>query len=353
MKVSVIIKALNEETFIARAIESCLVALAKADPGGEIILADCLSQDRTVEIASAYPVRFVQLRDAADRGCGTAPQLGFQYAAGEYVYLMDGDMELHADFLAAALKAAEADPGLAGVGGIMREMHVENLEFASRIARPRADLRPGTVDRLDGGALYRRAAVETVGYLSDHNLHAFEEFELATRLRAKGWRLARLDQVAVDHYGYRNNAYHLLWQRLRSGYAGGAGELARATLGKPSFLEVVRSIRTLWTTAFVIAWFAAMLLALALIDDIGRAAMFAAPILIAPPAVMTFRRRSLQLGLYAVVVWIAYTVGSLRGFLSVRKDPAGWIPSRVLHDGTQSRPGPTAVSSSGRSREVA
>jgi glycosyltransferase involved in cell wall biosynthesis len=353
MKVSVVIKALNEEAFIARAIESSLAALAKADPGGEIILADCLSQDRTVEIGSAYPIRIVQLQNPADRGCGTSPQLGFQYAAGAYVYLMDGDMELHAEFLSAALQAAEADLGLAGVGGIVREMHVENLEFTSRAARPRADLRPGTVDRLDGGGLYRRAAIETVGYLSDRNLHAFEEFELATRLRAKGWRLARLDRIAVDHYGYRNNAYRLLWQRVRSGYAGGAGELARATLGKPSFVDVVLSIRTLWTTAFVIAWLAVILLVLALVDDIGQAATLAAAILVAPAAVMALRRRSLQLGLYAVVVWIAYTVGSLRGFLAARKDPAGWIPSRLLHDRSVSGPGPAFASSSGRSREVA
>ena len=353
MKVSVVIKALNEEAFVARAIESGLAALAKADPSGEIILADCLSQDRTVEIASAYPIRIVQLQDPADRGCGTSPQLGYQYAAGEYVYLMDGDMELHADFLPAALSAAEADPGLAGVGGIVREMHVENLEFVSRAARPRADLRPGTVDRLDGGGLYRRAAIETVGYLSDRNLHAFEEFELATRLRAKGWRLARLDQVAADHYGYRNNAYRLLWQRLRSGYAGGAGELARATLGKPSFMDVARCIRTLWTTAFVIAWLAAIALVLTLVDDAAWAGMLSVGILLAPPAAMALRRRSLQLGVYAVAVWIVYTIGSLHGFLAARKDPKSSIPSRVVQDRTMSRPNPAFASSPGRSREAA
>ena len=44
--VSVIIKALNEEKHIARAIESALRAVSTV--GGEVILADSASTDRTV-----------------------------------------------------------------------------------------------------------------------------------------------------------------------------------------------------------------------------------------------------------------------------------------------------------------
>jgi hypothetical protein len=171
-----------------------------------------------------------------------------------------------------------------------------------------------------------------VGYLADRNLHAFEEFELGLRLRAKGWRLARLDRIAVDHYGYRTNAYHLLWQRARSGYAAGAGELARATLGRPGFLEVVRKIRTLWTSAFVVAWIVSILAPLALLGGTRLAVLCSAAVVVAPISVMILRRRSLQLGLYAVAVWIVYMIGSVRGFLSMRKDPSAWIPSKVLKD---------------------
>ena len=44
--VSIIIKALNEERYIATAIESALIALAGLD--GEVILADSGSSDRTI-----------------------------------------------------------------------------------------------------------------------------------------------------------------------------------------------------------------------------------------------------------------------------------------------------------------
>ena len=72
--VSIIIKAFNEERHIAGAIESALAALAGI--GGEVILADGASTDRTVAIAEKYPVKIVRLDNAADRSCGAGAQLG-------------------------------------------------------------------------------------------------------------------------------------------------------------------------------------------------------------------------------------------------------------------------------------
>ena len=59
--VSVIIKVLNEQANIAAAIESALAAVTGLD--GEVILADSGSTDRTLAIASDYPIRIVQLLD--------------------------------------------------------------------------------------------------------------------------------------------------------------------------------------------------------------------------------------------------------------------------------------------------
>src|ERR1041385_4468258 len=115
-KVSVVIKALNEEAHIAVAIESAIAALEDMD--GEIILADSLSTDRTVEIASTYPIKIVSLDRGEDRSCGAGGQLGYQYSSGDYICLIDGDMRLHPSFLAAAIRHLELVPALAGVGGI-------------------------------------------------------------------------------------------------------------------------------------------------------------------------------------------------------------------------------------------
>lgn len=113
--VSIIIKALNEEQRIAAAIESALVALAGV--GGEVILADAASTDSTVAIALTYPIKVVRLERVEDRSCGAGAQLGFQYSRGEFLFLMDGDMRLHPDFLAAAVGYLKENPSVAGVGG--------------------------------------------------------------------------------------------------------------------------------------------------------------------------------------------------------------------------------------------
>lgn len=330
MKVSIIIKALDEEANIARTIESCLAALQLVQ--GEIILADSLSSDRTIEIASAYPIKIVQLISAKDRGCGTAPQLGYQYATGDFIYLIDGDMALHLDFLPAALLTLSQDEKLAGVGGLVRDMNLSNLEFKSRALRTKKDLQPGEVDRLEGGGLYRRAAIESVSYFSDRNLHAFEELELATRLRAKGWRFVRINQIAVDHYGYEIGAYRLLWNRLKSGYALGAGEIARATFGCESFPEVFQKVRLLWISMLVIAWLLAVPISFYVGHRFSQGVAIAALVFLIPFMVMILKRRSFQLGVYAVVSWIVFTFGTLSGLFRKRVDPLSWIPSRIVLD---------------------
>ena len=94
VRVTVIIKALNEAKHIDAAISSALAAIARV--GGEVILADSGSTDRTVEIAARHPITVVQLRHRAERRCGIGPQLGYQNARGEFIYILDGDMELEA-----------------------------------------------------------------------------------------------------------------------------------------------------------------------------------------------------------------------------------------------------------------
>src|SRR6185369_1992680 len=98
----------------------------------EIILADSLSTDRTTEIARTYPVKIVSLISTEDRSCGAGGQLGYQYSAGDYICLIDGDMRLYRGFLAAAIEALEATPNLAGVGGIIVEREAVNLEYVKR-----------------------------------------------------------------------------------------------------------------------------------------------------------------------------------------------------------------------------
>jgi glycosyltransferase involved in cell wall biosynthesis len=331
--VSIVIKAFNEERNICAAIESSLAAVAEV--GGEVVLADSYSTDRTVELASRYPIRIVQLAHADDRCCGAGPQLGYQHAFGEYLYILDGDMRMLRDFLAPALAFLARHPEAAGVGGRLVELNLESLEYRERRLRAAAHLSPGEVDRLDGGGLYRRCAIEESGYFSDRNLHSYEEFDLAVRLRALGWKLWRLPVDAVTHFGHEAPPYSLLMRRWRMGYVCGLGELVRAAAGEPRMRLVLRGMREVWIYAAVLVWWLVLLTIpfwrLPLPARIASFAVLAS----APLLLMLWRKRSLARATYSVVSWCFNAAGLVRGLLHRRRAPRAPIPSRVLREPPQ------------------
>ena len=332
-KVSVIIKALNEEKNICAAIESSLAAVSECY--GEVVLADSHSTDRTVELASRYPIRIVQLAHPEERCCGIGPQLGYQHSRGEYVFLLDGDMQMVPGFLPQALNFLAQHPEAAGVGGRLVELNNESMEYRERGLRAAAHLSPGEVDRLDGGGLYRRRAIQESGYFSDRNLHSYEEFDLAMRLRTLGWKLWRIPVDVATHYGHDAPPYELLMRRWRSGYVCGLGELVRAAIGQPRMRPVWRGIRELRLYVGVLAWWG-LLLSTAFwpLPVPARLAWFVA-IAAAPWLVMLWRKRSPARASYSVVSWCFNTAGLLRGLLRRRRPPRETIASRVLQEPPQ------------------
>ena len=312
--ITVGIKALNEEAKIARAIHSAREAVAPF--GGAVVLADSGSRDATVEIGRRSGITVVQLADTSERCCGAGAQLAFQYADNEFFCLIDGDMELAPGFLDAALRVLRAHPRVAGVGGQVTERNLSSQEFQIKAAamEGEAHRRAGPVDRLDGGGVYRTAAIREVGYFSDRNLHSFEEFDLAARLSAAGWQLMRVDAPSVFHDGH-SGGYPLIARRLRSGYLDGAGEVLRAGVGQAQFGYVLRHLGHLRWAAAIGGWWVSVLTSLAVYPLL-------LPLLLAGPvALLAWRRGGLALGFYSFLLWNATALGILRGLVRRRVDP--------------------------------
>lgn len=328
--VSIIIKSLNEEKRISATIESALRAVAGL--GGEVVLADSCSTDRTVEFAKRYPIRVVQLVHSEERCCGIGPQLGYQHSFGNFVYILDGDMEMKTGFLEQAIAFMADHADVAGVGGEIIEQNTDSLEYRGRSEREYAHTSFGEVDRLDMGGLYRRSAIQAVGYFSDRNLHSYEEFDLAVRLRTQGWRLWRLPFTVASHYGHDAPPYRLLMSRWRTGYLWGPGELVRAAAGKPGLGMVLSGASEFRLYIGVLIWWASLIsipfwsvawpirLAWLLV-------LFAAPFL-----VMLWRKRSVAKAVYSVVSWCFYAAGLVRGLLRGQKPAQGMIASKVINE---------------------
>ncbi|MGQ5717569.1 glycosyltransferase [Pseudochrobactrum asaccharolyticum] len=328
MAVSIIIKALNEERRIAAAIESALAALP--DGQGEVILADSGSTDRTVEIAKQYPVIIAQIEAPAKPSCGLGPQLGYQYSRYPYICLIDGDMELAPDFIGAALQFLNENPRIAGVAGHVVEQNHDSLEYVRRDQIKVAYKGVGVVDRINCGGLYRREAIEEVGYFSDRNLHSYEEYDLGVRLRTKGWTLFRLDRRFVFHTGHEVNAYSLLVRRWRTKYIRGTGELLRAAIGKPHLKNLFRELPELRLWFMVYGWVLAMLLVLLCTPNLALGIAIDILWIISAVVLMGIKHKNMQIGLYSVVAWFFHAAALPLGFFSPRIDPAAQIESKLI-----------------------
>lgn len=335
VKVSVIIKALNEERHIEAAIRSALVAVAPF--AGEVILADSLSTDATVKLAQRYPIVITQLQNAADRRCGAGPQLGYQVACGAYIYILDGDMELDPEFLPAGIAALDSDPGLAGVGGLVDEESEASYQFRGRKRRQR-EREPGETAWLDMGGLYRASAIQQSGYFSNRNLHAYEEMELGLRLVDAGWRLVRLPVRSVVHHGRSEGNWSLLARRWQSRYLDGAGELLRAARGTAYFRRVVLAQKHLFVGLAIWAALFAGLLLLPATAWLLNATLLAVTALI---LLRTLRIGNFADACFAQVVWQVTSLAMVRGYLRSPVNPRlplgqVMIPAKVPGAGTRS-----------------
>jgi glycosyltransferase involved in cell wall biosynthesis len=326
--VSVIIKALNEKEHIEACILSALDATAEV--GGEVILADSGSRDGTLEIADGFPITVVQLADTSLRCCGIGPQLGYQEAVGDFLYLLDGDMQLKAGFVVAALARMEADSGLAAVGGLMEEKGGLSAEFRIRRLMQADDRKAGRVSHLSGGGLYRTAAVRSVGYFSNRNLHAFEELELGARLTGAGWSLERLPLVAILHHPHQKSSFQLLRQRWNTRNCYGPGEFIRSSFANPQLRRALHRFKFVYA---VPGWWLLVALACCLPLPAAWRAGSAAALFLAPFLLMSIRRKGLENGTYLICSWILGFLGACLGILRPQVDPAAPIERRILQVG--------------------
>ena len=323
MEISIIIKALNEEKNIERAIKSSLNALKGFS--GEVILADSLSTDKTIQIAKKYKVKIVQLMNACDRSCGIGPQLGFQESSGKYVYILDGDMEIEKEFLKKAIAILEKESKLAGIAGTVKEMRTVNMVFQRR--KEANDKPIGNVDRLEMGGLYKRAALLDVGYFSNRNLHAYEEAELGFRLMSKKWSLQRIDVPAVKHYGYDTTSFGAFKRRWKTKYARGGGEFLKSAIGKPYFFKVCWHLKLyLW----VIKWWVVLIASLALVGVIPWLLKWFLIASVAFLVLFFLKKRNIKKFAFSLVSWHYSAAGIVWGLFSPHKDPAMRIPCKVI-----------------------
>lgn len=300
MKLSIIIKALNEEDKIEQCIKSILAATI--DINSKIILVDSLSTDRTVEIASRYPVEIIQFLNTEDCSCGSAPELGFQQSSSDLIYLIDADMELDSFFLTEAMKFLLQDDAIAGVGGLIVDKTILTPVDMKRVQRYSSIKDTLFVGSLDGGGLYRRKAIAEVGYFSHQGLKACEETELGVRLITNNWQLIRLPLISVYHSGHKENGIRSLIRCWTNGRFSAHGAFIRSSFGKKWFLKALISQWFLLAPVIVNLFVISIYLLLGNIFNLSILFLFSVTWLTILFA-LSLKKKSFYHGLYSIVAW--------------------------------------------------
>jgi GT2 family glycosyltransferase len=159
----------------------------------------------------------------------------------ELVQFVDGDCEVESGWLAAAAAALADRPEVALVCGRRRERFPDASVY-NRLCDLEWDTPIGEATECGGDAMMRASAFDAVGGY-DESLIAGEEPELCVRLRARDWKILRLDAPMTIHDAAMTR-FGQWWKRnVRNGHAFAEGA---AMHGRSPARHWVRQARGNW-----------------------------------------------------------------------------------------------------------
>lgn len=201
----------------------CLDSLKSAG-AAEIVYVDSGSTDGSVLEAEKRGARVVKLDLSRPFTAGRARNEGFEQllldsAEIDFVQFIDGDCELAPDWLSQALHFLNGHTQVAIVCGRRQEKNPDASPY-NKLCDIEWNTPIGEAEACGGDSLVRAGPFRTVGGFSDR-LIAGEEPELCHRLRAKGWKIWRIDADMTLHDAamYRLSQWWMRGVRSGFGYA--------------------------------------------------------------------------------------------------------------------------------------
>jgi len=311
--ISAVVVARNE----AATLGVCLAAARRALDsvgGGEILLVDSASSDRTAEIGIEAGCRVLTVRKAS-RFCPSAMRwIGASRTRSRYLLFLDGDCELEPDFLPAALQVLEVDPVLGVVAGKRSDFYrtrkgvvsAPEEYYGSHAGTPSSRASYG------GCALYRRLALNEAGSF-DPFLRAKEEEELASRIVRAGYRIEVLPRPMIRHMTVPRESPRRLLRTLNHGFYVGRGQAARLFISRGQFENAFRGLdRVILVQAHLVL---GTLCAWAAWRSVWWPALFWAVLSVAGFAFFALRARSIKRAAFYGAEWTIQGVCLFAGLL--------------------------------------
>lgn len=244
MLLSVIIVARNEERNIVRCISSVLKATASLKDV-EVLLVDSNSSDNTIEIAKQFPINIIRLKNGWQLSPSAGRFSGVNNTLGEYILIIDGDMELLDGWVDFALNYFMDHNKVAAVMGRHYDRYIQaNMSYSS--PQLRNDYKySDKVEKIKyafGSAIFRRSALLEVGNFHPY-LRGEEEAEISYRLLKNGYELCILPHDAIFHYCNPRNSINETFRRKKSGLYAGLGDLMALSLQKRFYILIWNRFR--------------------------------------------------------------------------------------------------------------
>ena len=228
--IDVVIPAYNRFELTA----SCLTHLrAQTVPHRVIVVDDGSTDDTRARLREEWPeVTIVELDE--NRPFTVAVNLGVRAGEGDYVVLLNNDVDLLPACLERLVEPLDADPSVGSVASVMLRPGGEQIDsvgvaadatlagFARLQGLPteRAGDRQPLLCGAEGTAgAYRRSAWEQVGGL-DERIEAYMEIlDVALKLHAAGWGVASATGAVGVHLGSSTYGRRSARQRRMSGFS--------------------------------------------------------------------------------------------------------------------------------------
>lgn len=319
---SVVLISRNQEWNIARLIESVLDGTSRI-PSRDIILVDSASMDKTIEIASRYPINILRLRPDQPLTPAAGRFVGFKHTSGDLVLFLDGDMELCNGWMERALTLFENRPDVAVVTGPWINLPMStnhNDKVNSNFLKYEYNDKQGL--QLGGAAMYRRSVLDQVGSFNPY-LHSEEEPELFLRIRNAGYHIFRLEHPIAYHYTDPIENITTLVGRWRRNLWLGIGQSMRYHIGTELFLPYARERGYGCFPGLVLAvGFAGFLYSLVSCQWM----LFGFWMLLVVTTILGYvcQKRSLYRTVYSLFLRLFSIDGTVRGFLITPEDPKNY-----------------------------
>lgn len=196
-KVSLYIPCYNAERYIAQCIDT---VLKQSYPIDEVLIIDDGSKDRTVKIASQYPVKIIRHKE--NRGLAAARNTAFKNARNEFVASLDADCIPESEWLEKLMQNF-SNNNIAGVCGKLLEKYTDTIPDKWRSIHMRQHwgeegiINPSFL--FGGNNVFRKDAVMRVGFYNEKYRTNYEDVDLSLRLKKVNYKLIYEPQAIVKH----------------------------------------------------------------------------------------------------------------------------------------------------------